>query len=60
MVTAGNPYGKQGDKSVVDLTTKMAIIGEEKIIDEYGVLYFGESIQKVLKQFWLRRIYECG
>ena len=34
--------------------------GEEKIIDEYGVLYLGGSIQKVLKQFWLRRIYECG
>ena len=30
MVTAGNLYGKKGDKAVVDLTTKMATIGEEK------------------------------
>ena len=25
----------------------------------WGIV-FGGSIQKVLKQFWLRRIYECG
>ena len=46
MVTAGNLYGKQGDKAVVDLTTKMAIIGEEKIIDEYEVLYLGDLFKK--------------
>ena len=57
MFTAGNLYGKQGDKSVVDLTTKMAIIGEEKIIDEYEVLYLGDLFKKY---FWLRGIYECG
>ena len=49
MVTAGNLYGKQGDKSVVDLTTKMAIIGEEK----GGAV---EGISKNIKTYTLQYI----
>ena len=49
MVTAGNLYGKQGDKAVVDLTTKMATIGEEK----GGAV---EGISKNIKTYTLQYI----
>ena len=49
MVTAGNLYGKQGEKAVVELTTKIATIEEEK--EEVS-----EGISKNIKTYTLQYI----